>query len=314
MTKSDPVPIIISVASLVIAFAAFITSWRAQRASYRLQLRAEGQIGRIQAVEGIYGNQPRRLGIGFRIRNGRTAVTVTNATIIMTCTAERPSSILWDKKFNLYVQSDEFSFLGITGPTFSFRLESFDEAEWRFPFLASFNLPQSMPDNDDGKDRQQIGFTFSVTASGETKSSTLFLVDGTISSTIFGYKSLTNQYTGAKALEGIILSAAAQEAVRKIASNPPPTEHDKRWAQTAEKLGMRVPPPENVPPPELKQLAQAMPDIPAALRKWLMCTWEEGGSFNDESTEKLARTLVKLRSPDLNPDIRVTLAQAASRH
>jgi len=228
-------------------------------------------------------------------------VKVTEATIIITCT-KGPFSILWgERRFELYVGSDEFRILGIAGRAFNFRLAPYDEEEWRFPFLASENLPQVSSHND--SENSQIEFTFAVTASGDTKDSTPFLVNGHTREPLFGYRHQADESWSTGFLEDIILSAAAQEALRNIRTRSSPSTELEKIGLSALSVS-----------PELEQLAQAMPSFPDAMRKWLMHTWEEAGSFNDESIEKLARTLVKLRSPYLEPDILVTLAQAASRH
>jgi len=295
MTKSDPVPIVISIVSLVIALLALLNSWlvrRIQRKSYNLQLQAAQRAHRLQAVEAFYRDKQKQTGLGFRVRNGPDEVTVTRAEISITYTLNDPDAILWDEERYIFdVSSDEFGVLGVTGPEFGFRLAPFDEREWRLPYSASRDLPD-IPAEEGASTRryQQINFVFSVTASGSTTSSRPLLLGRYEGQPMFGYRHNTRNI--GRILEKTIIGALAREALQTVRPEILPT----------------LVPPELKEPilsglddfkQELEHLAKGGRDVPLGLQKWLVDIWEQAGSFSDEQTERLARTLVKLRPATL---------------
>lgn len=284
------ISITISIISAVIAFAAFITSWRVQRATYRLQRQIADQVGRLRSVEAVSRNENKKLGTGFKVRNGPSKVTVTSAVISISYSFIKAGRLLRQDEQSVFeVLSDEFGVLGITGPEFSFRLGRFDEAEWRLPFLASFRLPQDR--RVEGGRKEQIEFTFSVTASGNTETSARFRPGGgfTYPTILGGYWRNVYNVWG---LEDLVLAVLANEAVRNIEATSPSLDV----------------------PPELKRMRQPTHEFPAGLLEWLVGTWEEAGRISDESNEKIARMLARLRSSRPNKELLVALAEAISQN
>ena len=211
MTKADPVPIIISIISLATAGLALLVSWRAQRAqqkSYKLQLQAAQQAGRLKTVEGFYKDKRKRVGLGFRVINGSNEVTVTHASVNITyAIIDSQAIVRREDRFIFDVGSDDFGVLGITGPKFDFRLEPLGQREWSLPYSASFSLPDITIGEDTGRKifHQMIRFVFSVTASGATSNSLPLLFGSHEGNSILGYRSQT--YVGDSVVESIILEA-----------------------------------------------------------------------------------------------------------
>jgi hypothetical protein len=271
---------IISIISLIIAFAAFVTSWRVQRSSYKLQLRLAEQMGRLQSVEKLYVDQVKKLGFGFRVHNGSTEVTVTQAMLRIRYTVMREKAIIlgkirWGVDYEIEADSDDFGALGIAGPSLRLRLDRFDEREWRFPYLSSFDVPQyhrrrNVPE-------QYISFTLSVTASGNSVTSAPF-TPWRSSDSPFSH-SFSHGYGWS--LEELLLGLLANKAVRNIESAS---------------QGLKV-------PPELERMMVNTADLPAEFLRWLTDSWEKAGSFRDESTEKVARMLARLGSSRPDPEL-----------
>lgn len=291
MTKTDSLATTIALISLAIAFAALIISWQAkqiQRADHKLNLAAAQEKGRLRAVESIYRDKRKQLGMGFRIRNGPDTVTVTQAAIHVTYTIFRPEAILQqDEKFTCNIRSDDFGVLGITGPEFGFRLDQNHEEEWRFPYSASFELPKIRGANEKDDRYQQIEFIFSVTASGNrtTSSEPLLLGHWLGNKPWFRYK---RDGSAIMIIESFILGAVARKVLRGAGSThlPPPVQD------------------------ELKRLAsQGYVEMPVGLQEWLVDSWQQAGKFSDESTEELARMLVQLCPADRDPDLLKAFAQ-----
>jgi hypothetical protein len=231
----------------------------------------------------------KRIGFGFKIINGPDEVTISYARIDLTYKVYKAVALLrHDVLIRLIVRSDEFGVLGITGKSFGFRLMPNDEVEWRFPFSVTHYLKDIMAENDGDSIRHEkypkIELIFSVTASGNVKSSerpiSLGGFDG--GKTLFGFH---EKRTGAT-LESIILGALAKDALQ----NP-----DIINPAVGGGPAIRD---------ELIDLVRRGEGgyIPAELIEWLVDTWEQAGSFSDESTEKVARYLVGLRPPRPNPD------------
>lgn len=266
---------LISIISVAVAFVALILSWRAQRTH-----------GRLQAVEIAHRDKQKQIGLGFRVRNGPNELTITGAVINMVYKVNKQHAVLWnDERFTFAVQSDEFEILGITGPEFGFRLEPFDEAEWRFPFFISYYLPKISAESADAdadagpndKRHQIIELTYTVTASGKTKSSEPEKLGAYVENkTLFGYRT---RGRASISLQSTILSVLAHGALLSIRSASLPA------------------------PGWVKDLAYRGLDLPAGLEEWLVHAWERAGSFSDESTEILARMLVKLRPPRPDPEL-----------
>jgi hypothetical protein len=92
-------------------------------------------------------------------------------------------------------------------------------------------------------------------------------------------------------LEQTIIGALAREALQTVSSENlpalvPPELEDLTLLKPDEFKR------------ELEHLAGKSSDVPLGLQKWLVDAWEQAGSFSDEPTERLARTLVKLRPVD----------------
>lgn len=292
MPKNDPLPTIISLVSLAVAFAALMISWQAkqiQRAEHKLHRQTAEEKGRLKLVEGLNRNRSKQLGIGFKVLNGPDDVTVTRATITMRYTMNRRAAV-WrdDTEFTVRIGSDDFGILGITGPKLDFRLASNHEEEWRFPYAVSDRLPTIPPEKDAEEDRdQQIEFTFSVTASGNSKTSEPeYLLSGlgdTRHTALFGYRFKSDTPV---LLKPIVLGALANQVIRNI--------------QLAEGP---------ISLPTVEHLARGSINIPSGLENWLVSAWEEAGNFGDEPTETLARMLAKIRSTPLNPRLLKVLVQ-----
>lgn len=282
MVKSLSLSTIISIISLIIAFAAFFTSWRVQRAGYKLQLQLAKQPGRLESMEELYVDRLKKLGFGFKIHNGPSEVTVTRAKMEIIYTIKREKAIImgkfrWGADYIVDMDSDDFGVLGIVGPSLSFRLPSFDEREWRFPYATSFDFPQYRPRRE--APEQEISFTFSVIASGNRETSALFTPWGSWSSgSPFSHASSTDSGWH---LEELLLGCLANEAVRNIESMS---------------QGLKV-------PSELERMMVDTRDCPAEFLRWLTDTWKKAGSFREESTEKVARMLSELGSSDPDPEL-----------
>ena len=184
----------------------------------------------------------------------------------MTYTIHKHSAIKFEEKFTLPVRSKEFGVLGISGPEFEFRLEPYGKAEWRFPRSSSWYLPE-LNSTDEEALTQQIEFVFSVTVSGETKSSEpAFLFGGDVCKPTFGYKHASGSISS---LESIIIGSLAADRVNLLRREDPDYE---------------------IP----SELAAIYPhsDVPSGLRNWLFDAWEHSGKFSDDSLEGLARLLL----------------------
>ena len=290
MTKTDPATTI-ALISLLIAFAALMISWKAmqiQRAEHKLNLAAAQEKARLRAVESFPKDRQRQLGMGFRIRNGPDMVTVTRAAIDVTYTIFNPDALLrHDEIFRFDIRSDDFGVLGINGPEFAFRLDPNHEVEWRFPYSASFNLPEIQGANAESDRYQQIEFIFSVTASGNrtTSSKPLRLGSLVINKPWFGYR---RDGTAIFIMEDFILGTIARRVLQSTDSTQLPSPVQA----------------------ELKRLAsQGYVTMPAGLQEWLLDSWQQAGKFSDQSTEELARMLVELYPPDRDPDLLRAFAQ-----
>ena len=174
MTKTDPATTI-ALISLLIAFAALMISWKAmqiQRAEHKLNLAPAQEKALLRALKSFRKDRQRQLGMGFRIRNGPDTVTITRAAIDVTYTMFNTDALLrQDERFTCDIQSDDFGVLRINGPEFAFRLDPNHEVDWRFPYSASFTLPEIQGTNAEGDRYQQIEFIFSITASGNRTTS-----------------------------------------------------------------------------------------------------------------------------------------------
>ena len=178
-------------------------------------------------------------------------------------------------------------FLRINGPEFAFRLDPNHEVEWRFPYSASFTLPEIQGTNAEGDRYQQIEFIFSVTASGNrtTSSKPLRLGSLVINKPWFGYR---RDGTAIFIMEDFILGTIARRVLQSTDST-------------------QLPPPVQA---ELKRLAsQGYVTMPAGLQEWLLDSWQQAGKFSDQSTEELARMLVELYPSDRDPDLLRAFAQ-----
>jgi hypothetical protein len=291
MTKTDSLATTIALISLLIAFAALMISWKAmqiQRAEHKLNLAAAQEKARLRAVESFFKDKRRQLGMGFRIRNGPDTVTVTRAAIHVTYTIfSLEAFLLQDERFICDIQSEDFGVLGITGPEFAFRLDPNHEVEWRFPYSASFRLPEIQEANAKSDRYQQIEFIFSVTASGNRTTSSKPFILGHVrgNKPWFGYR---RDGEAIFFMESFILGAIARRVLQSTGSThlPSPVQD------------------------ELKGLAgQGYVQMPAGLQEWLLDSWQQAGKFSDESTEELARMLVELCPPDRDPDLLKAFAQ-----
>lgn len=275
MSKSDPVPTVLSIVSIGVACLALITSWgawMAQRATARLQRQASQEAGRLQEIETFYKDKRKRLGLGFRVLNGPNEVTVASAEILLNFTIADPDAILWqDTRYRINVGSDDFGLLGISGPEFDFQLGPRRREEWRFPYSVSFNLPDIIIDGNSLY--QQIEFTFSVVVSGKPpiSSSPLFL-GGYEEKPWFGYRNRRG-WRGTPNLEPIMLGIIAQKVLKSAHS----TGLDPHFKDELEGMVRR-----------------AGPEMPAGLQTWLLRCWQEAGKFSDKPTEKMARSLISL--------------------
>ncbi len=287
MTEANWITAGISGFSAVIALIALVTSRRTQRATYQLQLQADQRKARLKAVEVLGRDKRKRIGFGFKILNGPDEVTISDAKINITYKVYRDAAILrHDILIRLVVRSDEFRVLGITGKPFGFRLIPNDEVEWRFPFSVTHYLPEIAAENDNDTGRRQkipvIELIFSVTASGNVKScEEPLLLGGFVGGkTLLGFFERNITTT----LKDIILGTLAKDALQTIGTMDPAVRE------------------------ELKDLARRGHNIPAGLLKWLVDTWEQTGSFSDESTEMLARYLIRLRPPSPDPILLASIA------
>ena len=281
MTTPQIISTVTSTISIVIAFAAFITSRRVQHANYNLQLQLAQRPGRLQQVKVLYPNRHERMGYGFKVINGPDEVKVSRAILYMTYRIYRRSAIRWiDEKFEFLIRPHELKILGISGKEFGFRLAPYDEEEWRFPY----DLPGLHYETGDGNRQQEIQFRFAVTASEDTKSSDS-LTFGASPVMLFAERA---RHTAHVSLEKVLLGVLAQDAVRGILSSSPSAQV----------------------PSDLKKLVLPF-DVPVELRNWLVDAWKQAGSFSDESIEKRARTLLKLRPPHPDPDLLATYIRAA---
>ena len=115
MNNPDQLPTIISIISAVIAFVAFITSWRTQRANYKLQLQVSGQAGHLQALNSLSRKKLEGKGSGFKALNGPNELTLTHATLRIAYTLHRRDATFWGEEiFTFSISSDEFGVLGMS--------------------------------------------------------------------------------------------------------------------------------------------------------------------------------------------------------
>ena len=273
MVTIHPTSTMISIISVIIAGAAYFTSWRtqrAQRANYKLQQEISERPGHLKEITTLYRDKRERLGVGFRILNGPTEMPVTDAVINMTYTVHKHSAVRFEEKFTLPVRAKDFGVLGISGPKFEFTLTPYKQAEWRFPLSSSWYLPE-LTSIDNEVLTQQIEFVFSVTVAGETTSSEPeFLFGGDICKPTFGYKYANGSRSS---LEDIIVGSLAADRVNLLRRENPNSE---------------------IP----SELAAINPhsDVPSGLRNWIFDAWEHSGKFSDDSLEGLARLFLLARS------------------
>jgi hypothetical protein len=269
VNNADQLPTIISIISVVIAFAAFITSWRAQRANYKLQLQVSSQAGRLQAVTSLSRKKLENKGSGFKALNGPNELTLTNANLRITYTLHRTNAAFWGEEiFTFSVSSDEFGVLGMSGPEFNFRLAPYDEVEWRLPLSVSWSLPKLS--DSKGNLSQEIKLGFSLTAAGETKEADQYVIGGWDWKPIFGYRKRRGAEAGlGKTILGILVNDTT--GIMPDAKSP-------------------------IEIPEMRRELGLDFEMPAGLQNWLVSAWGQAGRFQDEQTEEFARELLRLRA------------------
>jgi hypothetical protein len=274
MTTPEIISTVTSAVSILIAFAAFVTSRRVQRDSYKLQLELSQRLGRLKKVILLYPEGHERTGYGFKVLNGPDEVTVSNAILNMTYRIYRAPT-LWrvDKAVEFAIPPQAFNILGLSGKAPGFRLHGYGEAVWRFPT----NLPTLLDKTIDGRLNQQIELRLTVTASEDTKTSEpLMLGDRDGPMTLFRARVSSTDYV---TLDKVLLGVLARDAMGAIRSASP----------SAQML------------PGLGELLSPGINVPAELKNWLVDAWQQGGSFSDESTEKLARTLLDIKQHEHRP-------------
>jgi hypothetical protein len=263
---------ITAISTAALAVFAIVTAVYAIKAfgtqSRQLQLELARRPGRLQKVMPLLPDRHERLGRGFKVLNGPDEVTVSRAILYLTYRMYRAPTLRWvDKVVEFAVLPHDFKILGLSGRALGFRLDPYGEEAWRF----SYDLPELSYETVDGQRNQQIELRLTVTASENTETSEpLMLGDESGPMTLLRARTRSRDHL---ALAKDLISVLAQDAISAIrAINPS--------AQV---------------PPELEELVLDWLDLPAGLRDWLVDAWQQGGSFSDESTEKLARTLLDIK-------------------